>query len=324
MSDLAIETQSLQKHYRSFHAVLGISSRGKVARPSLHKHYHFLRAVDGLDMHVPKGSIYGFLGRNGAGKTTTIRLLAGLAHPTGGRMQVLGLDPLADRIPILERTGFVIDKVLLPSMTGNDLVRFNRGFFPRWSDALAAKYAEVLEVPMKQKFRKLSTGNQTKLCLLLALAQGAELLILDEPTAGLDPVVTDQLLRVLVDDFANEGRTLFLSSHHLSEVERVADWVGIIDHGKLLLEERLDDVRANFRRVRVVGENLSISRNEVFKMKTGEGTTELIVRTNIEAFTARLRCQGAVVLDVAPMNLSEIFLEVIGKGEANVPVEVLA
>ena len=324
MSDLAIETQSLQKHYRSFHAVLGISWRGKVAHPSLHKHYHFLRAVDGLDMHVPKGSIYGFLGRNGAGKTTTIRLLAGLAHPTGGRMQVLGLDPLADRIPILERTGFVIDKVLLPSMTGNDLVRFNRGFFPRWSDALAAKYAEVLEVPMKQKFRKLSTGNQTKLCLLLALAQGAELLILDEPTAGLDPVVTDQLLRVLVDDFANEGRTLFLSSHHLSEVERVSDWVGIIDHGKLLLEERLDDVRANFRRVRVVGENLSISRNEVFKMKTGEGTTELIVRTNIEAFTARLRCQGAVVLDVAPMNLSEIFLEVIGKGEANVPVEVLA
>jgi ABC-2 type transport system ATP-binding protein len=300
MSDLAIETQSLEKHYGSIHA------------------------LDGLTMRVPRGSIYGFLGRNGAGKTSTIRLLAGLAHATGGRMQVLGLDPLADRIPILERTGFVIDKVLLPSMTGNDLVRFNRGFFPRWSDALAAKYAEVLEVPMKQRFRKLSTGNQTKLCLLLALAQGAALLILDEPTAGLDPVVTDQLLRVLVDDFANEGRTLFLSSHHLSEVERVADWVGIIDHGKLLLEERLDDVRANFRRVRVVGENLPIPRNEVFKMKMGEGTTELIVSTNIEAFTARLRSQGAVVLDVAPMNLSEIFLEVIGKGEANVPVEVLA
>ena len=90
MSDLAIETQSLQKHYRSFHAVLGISSRGKVARPSLHKHYHFLRAVDGLDMHVPKGSIYGFLGRNGAGKTTTIRLLAGLARPTGAGCRCLG------------------------------------------------------------------------------------------------------------------------------------------------------------------------------------------------------------------------------------------
>jgi|HubBroStandDraft_5_1064220.scaffolds.fasta_scaffold14855_3 ABC-2 type transport system ATP-binding protein len=306
MSDLAIQTQSLHKHFRALHA------------PSLH-------ALDGLDMHVPRGSIYGFLGRNGAGKTTTIRLLAGLAHPTSGRMQVLGLDPQTDRIPILERTGFVIDKMLLPSMNGNDLVRFNRGFFPRWSDALAAKYAEVLEIPMKQKFRRLSTGNQTKLCLLLALSQGAELLVLDEPTAGLDPVVTDQLLRVLVDDFANEGRTLFLSSHHLSEVERVADWVGIVDRGRLLLEESLDDVRAHFRRVRVVGENLPpASRNQIFKTKVGEGTTEYIVRTDTHGFTAELRSQGAIVLDVSPMNLSEIFLEVVGKGEANVPVEVLA
>lgn len=301
MSDLAIETQSL------------------------HKHYGALSAVNGLDLHVPSGSIYGFMGRNGAGKTTTIRMLAGLVRATSGLVRVLGLDPQVDRVAMLERAGFVIDKMLLPSMTGNDLVRFNRGFFPRWSDALAAKYAEVLEIPMKQKFRKLSTGSQTKLCLLLALAQGAELLILDEPTAGLDPVVTDQLLRVLVDDFANEGRTLFLSSHHLSEVERVADWIGIIDQGKLLLEAPLDDVRSGFRRVRVIGENLPFgSRSEVFRTKTGEGTTEYVLRANAEGFLAELRSQGASVLDVAPMNLSEVFLEVVGKGEAHVPVEVLA
>jgi ABC-2 type transport system ATP-binding protein len=301
MSDLAIETRSLHKHYGDLHA------------------------VDGLDLNVPRGSIYGFLGRNGAGKTTTIRMLAGLVAPTGGSMRVLDLDPRTDRIAVLERTGFVIDKMLLPSMTGNDLVRFNRGFFPRWSDALTQKYADALEVPMKKKFRKLSTGNQTKLCLLLALAQGAEMLVLDEPTAGLDPVVTDQLLRVLVDDFACEGRTLFLSSHHLSEVERVADWVGIIDRGRLLLEARLDDIRANFRRVRVVGEGLpTAARSEVLRAKTGEGTTEYIVRANEAAFTAELRSQGATVLDVSPLNLSEIFLEVVGKGEVNVPVEVLA
>jgi len=266
MSDLAIETQSLHKHYRTFHAVFSIFAQGKV-HPSLNKAHRFLHAVDGLDMHVPKGSIYGFMGRNGAGKTTTIRMLAGLTHQTSGDIKILGLDPRTDRVALLERTGFVIDKMLLPSMTGNDLVRFNRGFFPRWSDALVTKYADVLEIPMKQKFRKLSTGSQTKLCLLLALAQGAELLILDEPTAGLDPVVTDQLLRVLVDDFANEGRTLFLSSHHLSEVERVADWIGIIDNGKLLLEAPLDDVRSGFRRVRVIGEDLSLSRSEIFRTK---------------------------------------------------------
>jgi ABC-2 type transport system ATP-binding protein len=307
MSDLAIQTQSLHKHYRHLYAANAV------------------HAVDGLDLHVPRGSIYGFLGRNGAGKTTTIRMLAGLGHPTSGSMQVLGLDTLTDRLPILERTGFIIDKMLIPSMTGNDLVRFNRGFFPRWSDALAREYAEVLEIPMKQKFKKLSTGSQTKLCLLLAFAQGAELLVLDEPTAGLDPVVTDQLLRVLVDDFASEGRTLFLSSHHLSEVERVADWVGIIDHGKLLLEARLDDVRANFRRVRVVGENLPVGqRSEIFKSKTGVGITEYVLHGNADVFIAHLRSQGTVVLDVSPMNLSDVFLEVVGKGEVHVPVEVLA
>jgi ABC-2 type transport system ATP-binding protein len=215
--------------------------------------------------------------------------------------------------------------MLLPSMTGNDLVRFNRGFFPRWSDALAAKYAEVLELDMKRKFKKLSTGNRTKLCLLLAMAQGAELMMLDEPTAGMDPVVTDQLLRVMVEDFANEGRTLFLSSHHLSEVERISEWVGIIDHGKLLLEGRLEDMRTNFRRVRVVGEALTLAEwPDIVSANTGEGTTEYVVRANADAFAAHLRSQGAAVLDVRPLNLSEIFLEVVGKGKTNVPVEVLA
>jgi ABC-2 type transport system ATP-binding protein len=301
MRDLVIETHSLQKQY------------GRTS------------AVDGLEMHVPRGSVYGFLGRNGAGKTTTIRLLAGLIQPAGGHARVLDLDPQTDRISLLERTSFVIDKMLLPSMTGNDLVRFNREFFPRWSDALASKYTDALEIPMKQKFRKLSGGNQTKLCLLLALSQGAELVVLDEPTAGLDPIVTDQLLRIIVDDFAGEGRTLLLSSHHLSEVERVADWIGIIDHGKLLLEAQLDDVRANFRRVRAMGENLRLPpRNEILQTRTGEGTTEYVLRGNAEAFTATLRNQGATVLDVSPMNLQEIFLEVVGKGEANVSMEVLA
>ncbi len=132
-------------------------------------------------------------------------------------------------------------------------------------------------------------------------------------------------MRIIIDDFAGEGRTLLLSSHHLSEVERVADWIGIIDHGKLLLEAQLDDVRANFRRVRVVGEDLRLpARNEILQTRTGEGTTEYVLRAKAEAFTAALRNQGATVLDVSPMNLQEIFLEVVGKGEANVLMEVLA
>jgi ABC-2 type transport system ATP-binding protein len=301
MSDLAIETNSLHKRFGELHA------------------------VDGLDLRVPRGAVYGFLGRNGAGKTTTIRMLAGLAHASSGEMRVLDLDPRADSVSILERTGVVIHKMVLPSMTGNDLARFNRGFYPRWSDELLAKYADVLEVPMDRKFRNLSTGNRTKLCLLLVLAQGAELLMLDEPTSGMDPVVTDQLLRILVEDFASDGRTLFLSSHHLSEVERVADWIGIIDHGKLLLEAELDDVRASFRRVRIAGDSLvAVGANEIVSTNVSEGTTEYVVRVDAEGFAARLRSQGAIVLDVTPMSLSEIFLELVGRGRTDVPVEVLA
>ncbi|HEV2464042.1 MAG TPA: ABC transporter ATP-binding protein [Acidobacteriaceae bacterium] len=303
MSDLAIETHALSKRYGT------------------------LAALDRVNIHVERGSIYGFLGRNGAGKTTAIRILAGLAEPSGGNARVLGFEAGRDRIEILGRTGFVIDKMLLPYMNGRDLLRLNRGFFPAHShaqyDALARRYAEALEVPLDRKFRKLSHGNKTKLCLLLALAQNPELLVLDEPTSSLDPVITDQLLRVLVEDFANDGRTILMSSHHLSEVEKVADWVGIIDHGRLLLEARLDDIRSNYRRIRVAGEQAPATSPEILTASVSGGITEYVLCAGEEKFVADLRNNGATVLEVLPMNLSEIFLELAGR-ENNVPVETMA
>lgn len=300
MTEPVIETQSLVKRY------------GRVV------------ALDGLSLAVPRGAVYGFLGRNGAGKTTAIRVLAGLARPQSGEARVLGLHPERDRLAILSRTGFVIEKMLLNGMTGDDLVRYNRSFFPSWSGALAKKYADALEVPMNRKFRKLSHGNRTKLCLLLALAQGAELLVLDEPTLGLDPVVTDQLLRLLIDDFAASGRTLFISSHHLSEVEKIADWVGIIHRGRLLLEAQLDDIRANYARVRASGNGLPRSAPEILTVSETEGVSEYVFRSGAEAFAAELRRHGAMILDVSPMNLSEIFLELVGKENHDAAAEVLA
>ncbi|HZZ40029.1 MAG TPA: ABC transporter ATP-binding protein [Acidobacteriaceae bacterium] len=294
-----------------------------VVTRSLVKHYGNVAALDGLSLSVPRGSIYGFLGRNGAGKTTAIRVLAGLAHPASGEAKVFGLHPERDRVALLGRTGFVIEKTLLPSLTGNELVRFNRGFFPGWSDALAAKYAAALEIPMDRKFRKLSQGNRTKLCLLMALAQGAELLILDEPTLGLDPVITDQLLRILVDDVAASGRTVLMSSHHLSEVEKIADWVGIVDRGRLLLEAQLDDIRSGYARLRVAGRELPRQDPAIVTVAETEGVTEYVLRSGAGEFATELRRQGALVLDVSPMNLSEIFLELVGK-EKHDALEVLA
>jgi ABC-2 type transport system ATP-binding protein len=293
MSDLAISTSRLQKHYRK------------------------VRAVDGLDLRVPQGSIYGFLGRNGAGKTTTIRMMMGLVHPTSGSTTVLNLRWPDDQLGILQRVGYVGErKNLFDSMTGNDLVRFNRGFFPAWSDELAAKYARRLEVPMDRRFKKLSLGNRTKLCLLIALAQGAELLILDEPTSGLDPVITDQLLKVLIEDYASEGRTIFLSSHNLAEVEKIADWVGIIDGGKLLLEARLDDIRTHYRRITATGNALPSGRTEqVVSVIRSGAVNEYVLRQDAERFAAELRGQGATILDVSPLNLSEVFLQLVRKEE---------
>lgn len=286
MSDLAIHTQGLAKFF------------GKT------------RAVDGLDLRVPRGSVYGFLGRNGAGKTTTVKTLLGLLRPTAGSAQVLGYDIRRDLIAILGRTGFVPEnKTLFDSLTPAQLVRFNRGYFPNWSDELAARYAELFEIPMHVRLGKLSLGNKTKVCHLLALCQGAELLVLDEPSVGLDPVITDLLLRVLVEDQVSEGRTVFLSSHQLAEVERIADWVGIIDGGKILLETRLEDIRQNYRLIRAAAETApSISSPHLVATKRLENFWSYLVARDAEDFAAMLRAKGMTILEILPVSLGEVFL----------------
>src|SRR5271157_2062431 len=221
------------------------------------KVYSEVRAVDGLDLNVPRGVAYGFLGRNGAGKTSTIKILLGLMRPTAGRGTVLGFSIGRDQVAILERTAFVSEsKTLYGNLTPRELVRFTRGFYPNWSDEAVEKYSRMFEIPMDRPFAKLSQGNRTKVYLLLALSQGADLLVLDEPATGLDPVVLDEFLRILVQDVIGEGRTVFVSSHQLSDVEQIADWIGLIDHGRLLLEARLDDIKNQFRFVTVAGNAL--------------------------------------------------------------------
>jgi ABC-2 type transport system ATP-binding protein len=288
MTELAIETRDLVKRYGS------------------------VGAVDGLSLSVPRGAVYALVGRNGSGKTTTIRMLLDLSLPDAGTARVLGMDCHAERVKVLERVGYVSDRPLLSSWTGEQQVRFNRGFYPRWSDELVARYVRVFDIPMKQRFRNLSRGNQTKMWLMLALAQQPDVLILDEPTAGLDPVVTDQLLRVLVEDVAAEGRTVFMSSHHLSEIERIADWVGMIDKGKLLLEAPMEELRARFRRIQVAGVAEMAMPVAAMRVRRSGASTEYVVRDGAEEFVDALERGGATVLQSSPMNLSEIFLECLG------------
>lgn len=295
-----------------------------ITTDELTKHYPEVRAVDGLNLRVPRGSVYGFLGRNGAGKTSTIKLLLGLTRPTAGSARVLGLDPRRDPVAILERTGYVSEnKKLYEWMSAAELLRFTRSFYRTWSDQAAEKYIRRLEVPLRQPFKKLSHGNRTKVYLLLALAQRADLLVLDEPTTGLDPVIVDQLLHVLAEDHLAEGGTVFLSSHQLSEVEQIADWVGLIEQGKLLLEARLEDIKNEFRLVTAAGEGLpAFGPPQVVSAVQAGAFWKYVVASDAEGFAARLQQQGATITDVSPLNLRQIFLELTRKEEPCTPGNV--
>ncbi len=198
MTDPVIETQGLRKSFKG-HA-----------------------ALSGLDLNVPAGSIFGFLGRNGAGKTTTIKLLMGMLKADGGDARVFGLaaGEVSAGVDIRRRVGFVTeDKDLYPFMKVDQILRFTRSFFPKWRDDLVERYLKLFDLPRKRKISDLSKGMRSKLMLLLAISRGAELLILDEPTDGLDPVGVEDLLRELVAIAAESETTIFFSSHQMEQVE---------------------------------------------------------------------------------------------------------
>jgi ABC-2 type transport system ATP-binding protein len=291
MNDVAIRTEHLSKSYDGNHAVREIA------------------------LKVPRGAIYGFLGRNGAGKTTTIKMLLGLTRPSAGSAQVLGMNVATERIAILQRTAFVSEKKsLYPSLTASELLRFSRGFYPTWSDRAVEKYSRLLEIPMQQRFAKLSNGNQTKVWLLLALAQGADLLILDEPTTALDPISVDQLMHVLAEIAVDRGCTIFFSSHQLEEVERIAEYAGFMDRGKLLLQFRLDDIKSEFRLITAAGNSLPAQTSaQVLSVGVEGNFCKYVVTSDAEGFAAGLSRNGATVTDVAPLSLREIFLQLVQK-----------
>jgi len=220
-----------------------------------------------------------------------------------------------ERIAILQRTAFVSEKKsLYPSLTASELLRFSRGFYPTWSDRAVEKYSRLLEIPMQQRFAKLSNGNQTKVWLLLALAQGADLLILDEPTTALDPISVDQLMHVLAEIAVDRGCTIFFSSHQLEEVERIAEYAGFMDRGKLLLQSRLDDIKSEFRLITAAGNSLPAQTSaQVLSVGVEGNFCKYVVASDAEGFAAGLSRNGATVTDVAPLSLREIFLQLVQK-----------
>ena len=273
-------------------------------------------ALSGLDLRVPAGSIFGFLGRNGAGKTTTIKLLMGLLKSDSGAARVFGLPPgdAGKGIEIRRRIGFVTeDKELYPYMTVEQIIRFTRPFFPKWRDDLGRRYLKLFDLPPNRKIPDLSKGMRSKLMLLLAISRGAELLILDEPTDGLDPAATEEVLKELVALSASEGTTIFFSSHQLAEVDQIADHVCIIDRGRAIVAGSLDDLKVQYQRLQIVfaeEPRTPVRWVDGAEHIRQEGrSVSILASRNIDAILDQARSLPGASVERFPVTLKEIFLE---------------
>ena len=284
----------------------------------LRKHYGPVAALQGLTLEVPRGSLFGFLGRNGAGKTTTIKVLLGMAHPSAGQARVFGLPAGVDgsSVEIRRRTGFVSDeKDLYDYMTVQQMIRFAAPLFPRWRADLEQRYVARFELPLDRKVKALSRGTRTKLALLLALCRGAELLVLDEPTSGLDPAMTEEVLQILVTHVASEETTVFFSSHQIAEVEQIADRVAIIDRGRAVVAGALDDLRERFRRIQLVFDTdapvASFRSPGVERVRRKGRVITILSSEGADGVLDEARALTPVSVDVVPVTLKDIFLEAV-------------
>lgn len=218
----------------------------------IQKHYRDCRALDGVSLDVPAGVVFALLGENGAGKTTLIKCLTGFERPTAGSAQILGMDCWNQSQAIRRRVGYVSDQpALFDWMRTEEIGWFTSAFYPQGFIERYLAALERFEVPLQRKIRQLSKGQRAKVALALATAHDPDLLILDEPTSGLDPMVRRQFLESMVDRAA-QGKTVFLSSHQISEVERVADWIAIVHQGKLQLMQPLAELKEQVVDLRIV------------------------------------------------------------------------
>lgn len=287
----------------------------------LAKYYGPLAAVSDLNLVVPDGRISAFLGPNGSGKTTTIKMLLGLAPPSAGEAFVFGKSVSDDvaSAEIRKLVGYVAeDKRLYSYMTVQEVLDFTRPFFPKWSSDTESDLVRRFALPTSRRIKALSKGMRTKLTLALALSRRPELLILDEPGEGLDPIALEQMLECVVK-VAADGATVFFSTHQIADVERIADHVFIMNGGHLTFDGCLDRLRERCRKVNLVFPGRApveeMSVEGVRRIWADGHRLSLLTESNLEAITRKAHSLGALSIDVHSVNLREWFLETVGDGE---------
>jgi ABC-2 type transport system ATP-binding protein len=270
------------------------------------------QALTDVTLRIEQGGVFGLVGENGAGKTTLIKHILGLLKARQGSVRVFGLDPVAEPAKVLGRIGYLSEDRDMPEwMTVAQLQRYNRAFFPDWDDAFARQLQDQFELDPTQRIKHLSRGQRARAGLLIALAHRPDLLILDEPSSGLDPVVRRDILSAIIRTVAEEGRTVLFSSHLLDEVERVADWVTILHHGRVALAASLHDIIQRHRRIVLRFESSQTTRPDLPGVLAWQGDGHewtVLCNGGLEELRAAAVRAGGLVVEEETPTLEEIFL----------------
>ena len=274
------------------------------------KTFDGFKALDGLTMSVPKGAVYGLVGPNGAGKSTAIRVMTGVYRPDAGTATVEGL-PVWENDGVKARLSCIPDEIFyFPSATLDEMRSYYRGFYKDFDNDLYERLFEIFQLPRKGQLRRYSKGMQKQAAFLLSLCCRPELMVLDEPVDGLDPVMRRQVWSLILSEVAQRETTVVISSHNLRELEDICDHVGIMDHGKMLLERSLADMQGATHKVQLVGD-VPPELNVLHSADSGRLKT-LVVRGSAQEITQRLQQENPVYFDVLPLSLEEIFIYELG------------
>jgi ABC-2 type transport system ATP-binding protein len=281
--------------------------------------YSGIEAVRNLSLQVPEGSIYAFLGTNGAGKTTTIKTLLNLLEPSKGTASVLDTPIIRLRPKELAQIGYLSQDQKLPeALTVQELIDYSKSIYPTWDDVFCNRLLETLSLPLKRKLAYFSRGMKIKTALLISLAYHPRLLILDEPFSGLDALVRDELIQSLLEVFEQETWTMFISSHDIDEIERLADWVGILDQGRLCVSEPLESLRSRFRRIDIILPERELSTNHLAKDmllpeiagSSAKWIDPHFVNNDTTSAQIQKRFPKGTVFTTSPLSLRDIFVSV--------------
>jgi len=280
------------------------------------KQFREIEALHDVSLSVPQGSIYGLVGSNGAGKTTLLKLLAGIYRPDSGQLMI-DSEPVYENNVIKARIAFIPDNLyFFPNYTIQDMANFYALIYPNWNKDRFLKLQEVFNLDVRRRIKTLSKGMQRQYALWMGLAMMPDIMILDEPIDGLDPVMRHKVKNLIIQDVAARSMTVIISSHNLRDLEDICNYIGILHQGKVLIQKDLDDLKADVHKIQIafageVPPTLLQDMRVPYQEQKGS-VLILIVRGAHDEIIQRMQSYNPAILDVLPLTLEEIFIYEMG------------